>query len=42
MLHTIQEDFFRMIREFTRKFINSLKNIEQSAKLEAFVNEDAR
>lgn len=42
MLQTISEDFFRMVREYTRKFINSLKNIETSAKLEAYVNEDAR
>lgn len=42
MLQTIQEDFFRMIREYTRKFINSLKNIETTAKLENYVNEDLR
>ena len=43
MLQTVQEDFIRMIRDYTRKFYNSLVKIEQqSVKLLPFENEDTR
>ena len=42
MLQTVQDDFINMIKEYTRKFYNSLIRIEHSSKMEPFFNEDGR
>ena len=42
MLQTVQDDFINMIKEYTRKFYNSLIRIEHSSKMEPFYNEDIR
>ena len=42
MLQTVQEDFIKMIKEYTRKFYNSLVKIELSVKLLPLENEDSR